>query len=456
MRLPFGRKAKKLVMRFASQPAFLQFFNSGRDINFLSEVGSGFDSSVIMIPIQWIMRSFPEPPLVVDQRGEEDWEVDVNHPLAMLMERPNPHFSGELVWQAIIASLMLTGDGYLIKIQDSQLRVSELWYSPPELMEPKWPLDGSEFISHYEYKPGFESIILAPEQVVHFRIGTDPTNIRKGLSPLASVLREVFSDDEAGRFSAALLKNMGVIGLIISPDGDAVVGDDDLEASKAALEEHYTGSRRGKPFVAGAPTKVHQFGFSPEQMDLKMMRRVPEERVSAALGVPAIVAGFGAGLDRSTFANMSEAREMATESTLVPLWRLLAADLSFQLLPDFEPDPRNWRMRFELDEVRVLQEDQNKLIERKLKELNGGAIMLSTYLKETGREAEDKHNVYLRPMNLVEVREDDLGKEPEPPPDPVVIDGPAGEMDPMTGKPPVLHGAAAATAAAAAGGNGGN
>ena len=53
---------------------------------------------------------------------------------------------------------------------------------------------------------------------------------------------------------------------------------------------------RGKPHVSTAPIRIEQFGFSPEQMSLKDLRRLPEERISALLGIPAIVAGLGAGL----------------------------------------------------------------------------------------------------------------------------------------------------------------
>lgn len=406
------RVRKALGMRFSQQPAYMRFVSP--DLRGMSSrVGDGSATSVVMAPLQWIQRTFPEAPLVVDRRVESTWEVVDDHELSALIERPNQFWSGELLWQATVLSLMLTGNGYWIKVTDQQLRVLELWWVPPGLMEPRWPQDGSAFISHYDYTPGTETIKLKPDDVVHFRLGVDPGNQRKGLSPLASVLREVYSDVEAAAFSAALLKNMGVPGLIISPDGDAVIGDEDLEAAEAKLDEKFSGTRRGKPLIAGAPTKVHQFGFSPEQMDLRSLRRLPEERVSAVLGVPAIVAGLGAGLDRSTFANMAEAREMAYESCIIPLQRLMASDLKNQLLEDFEPDLTQVRCRFSLDEVRVLQEDENKKTERKLKELNGGAIMLSEYRRETGRDADDRHNVYLRAFSVVEVPEAEVGRPPE-------------------------------------------
>ena len=54
---------------------------------------------------------------------------------------------------------------------------------------------------------------------MHFRFGLDPENDRKGRSPLAGVLREVFTDDEAANYTASLLRNMGVPGIIVSRRG---------------------------------------------------------------------------------------------------------------------------------------------------------------------------------------------------------------------------------------------
>lgn len=373
------------------------------------EINDGRNSSVVMAPVQWLMRTFPEAPLAVDRLRGAAWEVQHDHPVTKLWSRPNPFTVGELMQQALVASLVFDGNGYLIKRRDDQMRVQELWWTPPDLMTPKWPQDGSTFISHYEYKPGGDAVVLPIEDVIHFRWGVDPENIRLGQSPLSSVFREIFSDEEAARMGAALMKNMGVPGLMIAPAGDQAIGDEDLEATEAAIMDKFTGDRRGQPFVAGSPTTITQFGFSPQQMDLRALRRVPEERVSGVLGIAAIVAGLGAGLDRSTFSNFAEAREASYEGCVIPLQRLMAAELFYQLMPDFEANLDVVRARFDLDEVRILLEDKNAATERKLKELNAGAIMLSEYRRETGRESDNTHDVYIRAFNLTDVRPDQLG-----------------------------------------------
>ena len=82
---------------------------------------------------------------------------------------------------------------------------------------------------------------------------------------------------------------------------------------------------------------VKVVSWSPEQMNLNQLRRLPEERVSAVLGVPAILAGLGAGLEAATYNNTRELREFFTEQKLIPLWQTVANEITSQLLQaDFD------------------------------------------------------------------------------------------------------------------------
>jgi phage portal protein BeeE len=149
-------------------------------------------------------------------------------------------------------------------------------------------------------------------------------------------------------------------------------------------------------------TEVTTLSWSPEQMNLRELRRIPEERVSAVLGIPAIVAGLGAGLDRSTYSNMAEAREMAWESGLIPIQRLIADDLSSQLLPDFDDD-KMAEVFFDYSDVRVLQADATDLARRWRELVQGSIAKRSEARAALGLPVEDGDDVYLQPMNLIEI-----------------------------------------------------
>jgi HK97 family phage portal protein len=380
--------------------------NYGSDVN-------GYQSSIIMACAGWIQRTFPEAPQVVQKRNaDNEWET-IDHPLTDLMNNPNPFYDGLLLQSAFIADLVISGNAYLLKARSGAGRPVQLWWTPSSLMTPKWPTNGDEFISHYDYTPGGYPVQVAIEDVVHYRLGIDPDNLRKGRSPLQSLLREVFTDDEAANMTAALLKNMGVPGLVISPAQDSV-SQQDADAVKAYVKERTTGNRRGDPIVLGSATKVETFGFNPQQMDLKQLRRIPEERISAVLGIPAIVAGLGAGLDRSTYANMAEAREMAYEGGIIPLQRLVASQTGHQLLSDFTDDLVNYRVSYDLSEIRVLQDDEDKLSARTVAQVQGGVCKVMDAQRILGLPIDETQDYYLRSYTATPVRS---GEEPEALPD---------------------------------------
>ncbi len=381
--------------------------------NYASQV-NGYQSSIIMACVGWIQRTYPEAPVTVQKRGtDEEWVSVPDSPVVGLLDNPNPYYDGLLLQSAFIADLVVSGNAYLLKVRSGAGRPVQLWWTPSTLIEPKWPSNGSEFLSHYDYTPGGSTVKLDPKDVVHFRLGIDPDNLRKGRSPLQALMREVFTDDEAANMTATLLRNMGVPGLLISPDKDSSVSPQDADAVKAYVKERTTGDRRGEPLIIGAPTHVEQFGFNPQQMDMKSLRRIPEERISACLGIPAVVAGLGAGLDRSTYSNMAEAREMAYESGIIPLQRIVASQTKHQLLSEYVDDAElvNWRIAYDLSEIRVLQEDEDKLSTRTIAQVNGGVCKVVDAQRILGLPEDDTQDFYLRNFNALTVRSGETGNE---------------------------------------------
>lgn len=384
---------------------------------------NGYQSAIIMACVNWIQRTFPEAPVTLEQADTEgQWGQVTDHFFLDILDQPNPYYDGLLLQAATVADLTLSGNSYWLKIRAGAGRVLQLWWLPSTLVEPKWPYDGSAYLTHYEYSYGTGKKDIPVADIVHFRYGFDPNNIRKGLSPLGSLFREVFTDDEAANMTASLLRNLGVPGLVISPGKDTIASPEDAKAVKKWFQENFGGDKRGEPLVMPSSTEVATFGFSPQQMDLKALRRIPEERITAVLGVPAIVAGLGAGLDRSTFANYAEAREAAYESNIIPTQRLTASVMKRQLLRDYQDDLSQWRVGYDLSEVRVLQEDENKRSQRIIAEVNGGLRKVVDGQRELGAAVDETQDYYLRPFNMVPVMSGEL-------PTPRAEEKPAPELE---------------------------
>jgi HK97 family phage portal protein len=406
-----ARALRRMVFR---QNPFRIFTLPRSKYDYLAEVGNGLGSSTVAAPVLWVARTFPEaPPMLYRTLGNGQEEQMRTHPLLRLLRRPNPFHTGVVQWMATTTDWMVDGNAYWLKVRAASGRVVQLWWVPSWLIEPKGAETGaaddpSVFIDHYEYRPeGVEVVPVRPGDVVHFRFSADPDDPRKGYSPLKSVLREVFTDDEAAAFTASLLRNMGVPGLLVTPDSDVPISDSDAKETKAFLLEKFTGDKRGEPLVMTSKTKIQQFGFSPEQLLLRELRRIPEERVTAVTGIPAIVAGLGAGLDRSTFTNMGEAREAAYEAGIIPMQRILAEEVCFQLLTEFEDETAvldSWRFGFDLSKVRVLQEDLYRQAQRNDLMIRGGWMKVLEGRRAMGLDVDQaRDDVFLRPMNVVEV-----------------------------------------------------
>jgi HK97 family phage portal protein len=407
-----ARGAKALGrMVFRRYPWRMWRFGATR-LDYAALVGDGTGSSTVMAVVQWIARTFPEAPVALWRvQGDGQEERDAKHDLLGLLKWPNQYYTGATLWQATLIDWITNGEAYWLKIRDRTGRPIELWFTPSATIQPQG--DETTFIGRYVYRPGDgQEVVLAPEDVVHFRYGLDPDDPKHGWSPLASVMREVYTDDEAATFTAALLRNSGVPGLLVSPKGDTYPSEDDVNATKTYVTEAFSGERRGEPLVFSGPTEVQQFGFNPQQLALKDLRRIPEERVSAVLGVPAIVCGLGAGLDRSTFANFAEAREAAYESNIIPAQRLLAEQMQLQLLTDFEPALQDWRLGFDLSAVRVLQEDENAKAKRWDVMVKGGWARVAEARRALDLEVDDTDEIYLRPNTVYET----TGEEIQPTP----------------------------------------
>jgi len=338
-------------------------------------------NSALFACLMVIATSYPEPPLTVFQKVEGDQEEKLdNSPLQDLLELPTPN--GELSMDEMLFwtawAKHIDGNAYWLKVRSGNAEsgnVIELWPVSPTLITPVTERNSGDWISHYEYqyKPG-QIVEIPTTNIIHFRLGIDDQDMRRGLSPLKALVREQATDEEADKFVAALLSNYAVPGLVVMPSGTSTISPDDADRMSDKLRQKFGNDNRGNIAVISRESKIESFGFSPKDLDMTVLHRVPEERISAVMGVPAILAGLGAGLDRSTYSNTREMGEMFTERKLVPQWRADASKLNVSLKPDFTDD-RDIFIAFDLQNVRALQEDMNSKYERLQKALAQKAFM---------------------------------------------------------------------------------
>jgi hypothetical protein len=382
--------------------------------DFRREVGDPATNSIVGSVVGWIARNFPEAPVRIVPEGsigDDDLQIKPGPTgagyMLRLLEKPNAFYSGILQWHGDDRRLRRREQRVLVQAASGERPGDRAVVDPVTAARAALARRRPDavFISHYEYRVNGRLYAIDPLDIVHFRNGIDPDNQRKGRNQLTSLLREIFTDDEAANFTAALLRNLGVPGVVISPSnttGSIGAQTVDPEVVKTTWMEKTTGDKRGEPFVSNIPIDVKSFAFNPQQMQLRELRRIPEERVSAVLGVPAGVAGLGAGLDRNTFSNYGEANKAAYTQGVIPLHRLIAAELELQLLPDFvNVETTALDVWFDWRLAVAMQEAAGEIWKRFESAATKGLVTRAAFKRATGQKASGEDEVYILPNNYL-------------------------------------------------------
>ena len=215
-------------------------------------------------------------------------------------------------------------------------------------------------------------------------------------------LRSVALDNEATDFVKALLQNKAVPGSVIETEQELDQATADRLSAK--WKERFSGRRRGEPAFLQKGMKVQALGLDLRELEFPDLRTISETRICAAFGVPPILIGAKAGLDRSTFANYAEARTSFWEETLMPLQRRIALTVAKKLLPMMSgPKPRKVAVRFDNSNVRALRESEGKRWELGTNALRAGGITVNDYRRYIGLAPVTGGDVFLMPAGVVPV-----------------------------------------------------
>jgi HK97 family phage portal protein len=370
----------------------------GSNVDYATDVRNGMYSSVITSALSWVMRTFPEAPCIVQRRVEKRWDEVDGHDLTKLLRKPNPRYGGRVLWMATAMDFCF-GEAFWLKIRDGNRKVVELWWVPRALITPQPDPHNPGDLSHYVYTPGHGSQLnLELSDVVHFRFGMDPANIFRGFSPLAAVMREVYIDDAAAGFTAAILKNLGIIGVIFSPKG-GTIPPDQAEKLKAYVQANFTGEKRAQAMMFTNEMNAQLLQYNLQGFDVGPIRDIVEERVSAALAIPAAVIGFGTGLQQTKVgATMREMVKLAWQGGIEPNQAIMADELDRSLLPEFQKNDDLFRTHFDTSQVEALTESPTERATRLGGLVRDNIVKVNEARQEMGYASDPSVDKYAREL----------------------------------------------------------
>lgn len=336
----------------------------GSQRDWSAEAGDLGLNSIVAISLDWYNRNFSQAVPKVYRASSTQQDDSIQHPIIGLIKNPSNLYVSSIFWSFIIQDYKLLGNAYVRKIRVNN-KVVSLQYLPSDMVMPVG--SSTNPIEYWTYTVDGKSYKIDNKDIIHFRYGRDPKDLRLGRSPVSSVLREIATDNYASSTAFGLMRNGPIPAMILGPDANDLAVDispDDAKTVKRKLQEDFTADNAGQVAVMTGPYKMDRVSWSPEELTLDTIRRLPEERITAALGINAMVLGLGAGLERSTYQNYERSQQQAWEDGMIPLLKQMAEVISFNLMYEYSETQEGDYFEFDVSNVRALADDLDSAAKR--------------------------------------------------------------------------------------------
>lgn len=326
-----------------SQPNWALYAHHNKDWDIQKAIWEGYDASTIVYSCvekrAQLIASVPWKAQVL--KGDE-WEDAPQHPLQLLINKPNIDQSWyELIYSAS-QNIDLAGGAFMSEIRAGiQDQPQELWVLPSQYIKIK---PGSKrLVDYYEHTQRNEKILA--DDMVHLK-KPNPNSSVWGMPILMAAAKPTDIDREAGIWQKVSLENRGASDVVIKLPDNATQEQADM--ARKAYEKQQTGSKNArKAFISTAEVKsVNQTAV---ELDFVASRRAVWTEICAAFGMS--LANLGMTEDVN-LANADAMNKALWENTIIPQLDLLQPQFNRQLASDYGDGVR---MVYDITNVKALQ-----------------------------------------------------------------------------------------------------
>lgn len=352
------------------------------------------NNSIVMACCLWAGRNIQQAPVSTYQEvSGGTWEIIPGHAASELIRRPQKNFvpgertkfTGRQLLSSILISAMLTGDAYVMKIRNNRGQIIGFDYIPAHAITIRTRANDSRMVEYYEVNQAMGTVKVMPEDMITFPLfGLDDDRPYKGRDVLKAAAAQIVTDNKVSQYSGAIM-DKPTPSMMVAAKGARQPQQQDADRLQKEMSESLGGRNAGRVLVTTFEADVTPFGFSPDQMAVTTISEASEARVCAIYGIPPTVLQLGAGMKSSTYNNVKETREAATEEFLVPMWDAIAEIWTDNVLSEVDPKP-GLEIRYNKTEVRALQEDRTEVHDRSRADFQANGINRAEYRQAIGKE----------------------------------------------------------------------
>lgn len=245
------------------------------------------------------------------------------HPLARLLQHPNPTLSAFDLIEQTIGSLELTGNAYWFLAGSAGIP-QEIWVLRADRVA--IVPDETDFVRGYVYQVNGQRLPLERVEVIHFK-RWHPLDDYYGASPLLAGQVAITSDRAMAEWNRNTFGQENGIpaGIVTLPP---TLSDTDYERVQREWRSSYGGTQRKTAFLRGESVKWQSITHSHTDLDFLQGRKAHRDEILNLFGIP-----VGMVSDNATEANAKVAERLFIERTLYPKLVRLASKITTELLP---------------------------------------------------------------------------------------------------------------------------
>ncbi len=216
------------------------------------------------------------------------------HPIADLLNHPNPFQTGHDLIELHQMYVDLTGEAYWAISQGKKKK--EIWLVPPHTMRPV--PHPTEFISGYVYESGGQQVPFEVSEIIPF-IMPDPRNPMRGLGPAQSIAVDLDTESFSAQWNRNYFYNGADPGTVITyPD---TIQPDEYQRLREQWDSRHRGyGRAHKVAILTGGGKIDKALISQKDMDFVTMRKFNRDAILGAFGMPYSILGGSEHINRAS------------------------------------------------------------------------------------------------------------------------------------------------------------
>lgn len=349
-------------LRFSSTTADLVGFDGIALANGLASHARLFEqqswvATAVMRMLTWSVKV----PLKVYRRTGDDSRERLrpnDHPLAKLIDSPWGSDSGAQLVQSLLGPLLVDGNATMAIRDGAGGRLS---MEPIDWRQMRPVQKRIDRIDGWKRTLLGETTAMSVDDVVHVRWWSPLGAV--GVSPLTQLGTTIKIEDAAKQWQVSMLEQGARPPSAIKASDELLGTDKDIRAQvidelNAAIRKHLAGPlQAGKPFVMPPGFEWEQIGHTAVEAQLIDQRRVAREEIAAIYQIPPPMLGI---LDRATFSNITELRQVAYTDGLGPPLAMIEQAITSQIVRNLL---REDDVYVEFDMAGVLRGDRVKEID---------------------------------------------------------------------------------------------